>query len=755
MSESSSLTSSSVVVQEEDDISLEMGEETNVALTLAFSSTNINPMLVQWVQQAFNLITKSLKIVPLLKGHQSVEDGTSLHEKLVNVKQRLENASKKSPGGIIVATEIQPHHERIKFLFANPQGMASTVGVGLDYAVVFWTQTNEILVEGIQEEEWLQLWTEAFTKGSYWHESIMTYMPKCDAAGIVTTDFECDQMLKDIDSHVTLGTIATRARQVCVLKLIGTFFMIARFLNYDVETHHDNSTEDSNLMRASTSTCLNLGENFEEEMRSNNCKLASNIIDESKRLVHPLQDLWSQILRIDHGHVGDDDSSSEDGKDNDGSEKNNGGNNNQRSGIVGGLGDGGGGGDNGNKGGGSSGGGAGGGSGGSSGGGGGSNGDGKGSNGDGKGSNGRGGHSGPSGGDGDRSGGEGNGGVRGGGGEDGDVVKSPNFNSRNLIAQKAIVKVEPGPASGYWIMDRKNQTRIQDLKVLQDAHLQEVRIEPRMSFEFAIDTDGIKTIQTSISVNFDLEGAMPDVSETNRFGWFQREVIVSLKCSNVGDAKIGHGDRVVEEGESQKNIFKENAQRTSGTNQYSIGGKATGSIHVVQLEGHGGVSKSTGTNASLQEHATEVPLKQIPGGFCPVRLTSGCSLSYKFFAPNYPTDITQVADERSRNAYMNSVIGSCATLCPKIMGSWYELREESDSYLYTFKAQRIVCELKSKRNVLGQIKSNRREFDQVYIVHMHVNHKMTNICKFKPRAFALKAGDNDACNLLRVGEIHQ
>jgi hypothetical protein len=755
-----------MVVQEEDDISLDMGEETNVAPTLAFSSTNIYPMLVQWVQQAFNLITKSLKIVPSLKVHQSVEDETSLHEKLVNVKQRLENASQKSPGGIIVATEIQPHQERIKFLFANPQGMASTVGVGLDYAVVFWTQTNEILVEGIEEEEWLQLWTEAFTKGSSWHESIITYTLKCDAAGIVTTDFECDQILKDIDSNATFNTITTCERQVCVLKLIGTFFMIARFLNYDVETHLDNSTEDSNLMCASTSTCLNLGENFEEETRSNNCKLASNIIDESKWLVHPLQDLWSQILRIDHGHVGDDDSSSEDEKDNDCSEENNGGNNNQRSGAVGGLG---GGGDNGNEGGGSSGGhsngGTGGGSsngGGSSGGGagggsGGSSGGGGGSNGDGKGSNGGGGHGGPSGGDGDRSGGEGNGGVSGGGGgEDGDVVISPNFNSRNLIAQKAIVKVEPGPASGYWIMDRKNQTRIQDLKVLQDAHLQEVRIEPRMSFEFAIDTDGIKTIQTSISVNFDLEGAMPDVSETNRFGWFQREVIVSLKCSNVGDAKIGHGDRVVEEGESQKNVFKENAQRTSGAKQYSIGGKASGGIHIVQLEGHGGVSKSTGTKASLQEHATEVPLKQIPGGFCPVRLTSGCSLSYKFFAPNYPTDITQVADERSRNAYMNSVIGSCATLCPKIMGSWYELREESDSYLYTLKAQRIVCELKSKRNVLGQIKSNRREFDQVYIVEIHVNHKMTHISKFKPRAFALKAGDNDAfSDILKVGEIHQ
>jgi hypothetical protein len=39
------------------------------------------------------------------------------------------------------------------------------------------------------------------------------------------------------------------------------------------------------------------------------------------------------------------------------------------------------------------------------------------------------------------------------------------------------VKVEPGPASGYWITDRKNQTRIQDLKVLQDAHLQEMSVK--------------------------------------------------------------------------------------------------------------------------------------------------------------------------------------------------------------------------------------------------------------------------------------
>jgi hypothetical protein len=479
--------------------------------------------------------------------------------------------------------------------------------------------------------------------------------------------------------------------------------MIARFLNYAVETRHDNSTEDSNLLRASTSTCLNLGENFEEEMRSNIRKLASNIIDESKWLVPPLQDLWSQILRIDHGRVGDDDSSSEDGKDNYGSEENNGGNNNRRSGIVGGLG---GGGDNSNQGGGSSGGGAGGSSGGSTGG-------------------------GAGGGAGGTSGGSSGGG-----------------------AQKAIVKVEPGPSSGYWIRDGKNKTRIQE-EVLQDAHLQKVRIEPRMSFEFMIDTDGIKTIQTSISVNFDLKGAMPDVSEKDRFGWFQREVTMSLKCSNPGGAKIDHSDRVLEEGESQKITFKENTQRTTGANQLSIGGKVGGSCHKAKLEAHGGFSKSTGTKAALQEHANEASTPQIPGGFCPVRLTS-CSLSYKFFAPNYPTDITQVADERSRNAYMNSVIGSCATLCPKIMGSWYELREESDLYLYKFKAKRIVCELKSETNFLGQIKLDRQEFHQVYIVQIHVNHKMTHICKFKPRAFALKAGDIDECSdLLRVGEIHQ
>jgi hypothetical protein len=33
---------------------------------------------------------------------------------------------------------------------------------------------------------------------------------------------------------------------------------------------------------------------------------------------------------------------------------------------------------------------------------------------------------------------------------------------------------------------------------------------------------------------------------------------------------------------------------------------------------------------------------------------------------------------------------------------------------------------------------------------------MTHISKFKPRAFALKAGDNDAfSDILKVGEIHQ
>jgi len=311
-------------------------------------------------------------------------------------------------------------------------------------------------------------------------------------------------------------------------------------------------------------------------------------------------------------------------------------------------------------------------------------------------------------------------------------------------------------ASGYWIRDGKNKTRIQDLKVLQDAHLQKVCIDPCITFEFMIDTNRIKTIQTTIYVNFDLKGAMSDVREKDRFGWFQRELTMSLKCSNPGGAKICYGDQAVEESELQKHILKENIQRTSGPIQLSFGGKAKAGIHVVELEGHGGVSKSMGTKTLLQEHAIEVPVKQILGGFCPMRLTSD-SLSYKFFAPSYPTDITQVADERSRNAYMHSVIGLCSSLCPKIKGTWNELREESNPYLYKFKAKRIVCELKSKRNVLGrQIKSDRREFEQVYKVEIHVNHEMTHICKFKPRAFALKAGDNDACSgLLTVGEIKQ
>jgi hypothetical protein len=50
-------------------------------------------------------------------------------------------------------------------------------------------------------------------------------------------------------------------------------------------------------------------------------------------------------------------------------------------------------------------------------------------------------------------------------------------------------------------------------------------------------------------------------------------------------------------------------------------------------------------------------------------------------------------------------------------------------------------------------KSIRREVEQKYKVEIHVNHKMTHICKFKPRK-AFKEGEKDTLGeLLEVGRV--
>jgi hypothetical protein len=94
--------------------------------------------------------------------------------------------------------------------------------VGLDFATVYWTRRNEVFVEAIEKDEWLQLWTEAFTNGSSFHEPIIMHLPH--DSNIITTKLDHMQTSEDICRDDVLGTLSA-CGEVLLLKLILIFFM--------------------------------------------------------------------------------------------------------------------------------------------------------------------------------------------------------------------------------------------------------------------------------------------------------------------------------------------------------------------------------------------------------------------------------------------------------------------------------------------------------------------------------------------------
>jgi hypothetical protein len=267
-----------------------------------------------------------------------------------------------------------------------------------------------------------------------------------------------------------------------------------------------------------------------------------------------------------------------------------------------------------------------------------------------------------------------------------------------------------------------------------------------------IDVDGIKTLQTEISVNFDMKHAEPNEVEAKRFGWFQRRLKVSLECSEDDAAKL-QDDEVLDV-ESQKRILKANVQRNSGATQFGVNGNMKGGLPFIQGGGGVNISRTMGIYSSLSEEAIETLSKQIDGGFTAKRRCSqgkkDC-LFYEFNYLKYLKTIDDVDSEDKRESYIN--IGLCSLVKPKVMGTWDSLDESKVSYIYTFEAQRTVCELKRTWLHILKNKSIRNEFEQIYKVEIHVNHQMTHICRFKPRS-ALKEGERDTLGeLLEVGLI--
>jgi hypothetical protein len=240
-------------------------------------------------RQACNSITKVLRIKQLPRIYQQVDVGVHDSRAMLQV---LEKISQQNPTGIIVAARIQADEQQIQFLFADACGMASTVGVGLDFATVYWTRRNEVFVEAIEKDEWLQFWIEAFTDGSSFHEPIIMHLPH--DSNIITTKVDHMQTSEDICGDDVLGTLSA-CGEVLLLKLIVSFFMTREVFGKIAKSqNHDSSmtTKDSD------STLPSVANDVEHE-GSEYCNVVkkANMVGQTQLPKDLLGLLWNLVLR--------------------------------------------------------------------------------------------------------------------------------------------------------------------------------------------------------------------------------------------------------------------------------------------------------------------------------------------------------------------------------------------------------------------------------------------------------------------------
>jgi len=323
--------SSSINVQDKNVKSQVVGDQINMATTIELSTTHILDLF----HQACNSITKFLKIKQLPRIYEQANVGVHDSNAILQV---LEKISEQNARGIIVAARIQADEQQIQFLFANACGMASTVGVGLDFATVSWTQRNEVFVEEIEKDEWLQLWTEAFTNGSSFHEPIIMHMPH--DSSIITTKVDHIQTSEDICQDDVLGTLSA-CGEVLLLKLIVSFFMTKEVFGKIAKSQNRDS---SVTTKGSDSTLPSVANDVEHEcFEYCNVVKKANMMGQTQLPKDLLGLLWNLIPRSGNTngsgeghHEGDQGASRQNGND----ENNHGGGNDNNDDGDGEVGDG-------------------------------------------------------------------------------------------------------------------------------------------------------------------------------------------------------------------------------------------------------------------------------------------------------------------------------------------------------------------------------------------------------------------------------
>ncbi|CAK9219605.1 unnamed protein product [Sphagnum troendelagicum] len=278
-------SSSSMDVQDNSMKSQVVGDRINMTTTIELSTTHILDLL----HQACNSITKVLRIKQLPRIHQQTDVGVHDNSAILQV---LGKTSQQNPRGVIVAARIQADDQQIQFLFADACGMASTVGVGLDFGTVYWTQSNEVFVEAIEKDEWLQLWTEAFTNGSSFHEPIIMHLPH--DSNIITTKVDHIQTSEDICHDDVLGTLSA-CGEVLLLKLIVNFFMTREVFGKITKSQNCDS---SMTTKGSDSTLPSVANDVEHEgFEYCNVVNQANMMGQTQLPKDLLGLLWNLVLK--------------------------------------------------------------------------------------------------------------------------------------------------------------------------------------------------------------------------------------------------------------------------------------------------------------------------------------------------------------------------------------------------------------------------------------------------------------------------
>jgi len=277
--------SSSIDAQDNNMKSQVVDDRINMATTIELSTTHILDLL----HQACNSITKVLRIKQLPRIDQQTDVGVHDNSAILQV---LEKTSQQNPRGVIVAARIQADDQQIQFLFADACGMASTVGVGLDFAIVYWTKSNEVFVEAIEKDEWLQLWTEAFINGSSFHEPIIMHLPH--DSNIITTKVDHIQTSEDICHDDVLGTLSA-CGEILLLKLIVKFFMTREVFGKIAKSQNCDS---SMTTKGSDSTLPSVANDVEHEgFEYCNVVKKANMMGQTQLPKDWLGLLWNLVLK--------------------------------------------------------------------------------------------------------------------------------------------------------------------------------------------------------------------------------------------------------------------------------------------------------------------------------------------------------------------------------------------------------------------------------------------------------------------------